>query len=125
MELLGSIGIDPKLLLAQAVNFVLLLILLHWLLYRPLMRRIEKDERELEEARTQSERLEQRKNAFEERRRKEQLHAQKEIRKTIHEAETIAETLKQQAREEIQREKQAVIAQIKSRLKEIEHGIKK
>ena len=53
MEILGKLGIDIKLLIAQIINFGLLLWLLKKFLYAPIVRRIEKDERELNEAKIQ------------------------------------------------------------------------
>jgi len=43
MELLGKLGVDPRLLLAQIVNFGLLLLILNKFLYKPLIKKIEKD----------------------------------------------------------------------------------
>ena len=57
MEILNQIGIDGKLLLAQAVNFLILLFLLHRFAYKPMLAflekrsdRIEKGLRDAEEA---------------------------------------------------------------------------
>jgi len=57
MEILTQIGIDGKLLLAQAVNFLLLLFLMHRFAYKPMLsflekrtERIEKGLRDAEEA---------------------------------------------------------------------------
>lgn len=57
MEILTQIGIDGKLLLAQAVNFLILLFLLHRFAYRPMLsflekrtERIEKGLKDAEEA---------------------------------------------------------------------------
>jgi F-type H+-transporting ATPase subunit b len=57
MEILEQIGIDGKLLLAQAVNFLILLFLLHRFAYKPMLSflekrsdRIEKGLRDAEEA---------------------------------------------------------------------------
>ena len=61
MEILGKLGIDIKLLIAQIINFGLLLWLLKKFLYVPIVRRIEKDERELNEAKIQTEVLEKEK----------------------------------------------------------------
>ena len=64
MELLGNLGIDVSLLIAQMINFGLLLWLLTKFLYRPIVKRIEKDEKELKQARIQKKELEQQKNSF-------------------------------------------------------------
>ena len=62
MEFLKNLGIDVKLLIAQIINFGLLLWLLKKLLYKPFIKRIEKDEKERESARVENENLEKKKN---------------------------------------------------------------
>ena len=52
MEFLGKIGVDFKLLIAQIINFLVLLWLLKILLYKPILKRLEeraKKAREIEE----------------------------------------------------------------------------
>jgi F-type H+-transporting ATPase subunit b len=121
MEFLGSLGIDIRLLIAQMVNFGLLLWLLTKFLYKPIIKRIEKDESELKQARVQREELARQKNAFEEQKKREVIEAKKRAQEIIKEAEEVAEEIKRRARAEAEQEKQAVIRQIKSRLSEIEH----
>ncbi|MBI4272627.1 F0F1 ATP synthase subunit B [Candidatus Uhrbacteria bacterium] len=61
MEALGKLGIDVRLLIAQALNFAILLFLLHRFLYKPLLAMLEKRremiEKSVEEARAISEKL--------------------------------------------------------------------
>ncbi|HDH31328.1 MAG TPA: hypothetical protein ENH26_00980, partial [Candidatus Wolfebacteria bacterium] len=71
MEFLGNLGIDIKLLIAQIINFGLLLWLLTKFLYKPIIKRIEKDETELKQAQIQKKELEQQKNTFVEQKKKE------------------------------------------------------
>ena len=47
-ELFSQLGIDPKLLLAQGVNFVILLIVLTKFVYKPLMKMIEERRKKIE-----------------------------------------------------------------------------
>lgn len=124
MEFLGNLGIDVKLLIAQIINFGLLLLLLAKFLYKPIIKRIEKDETELEQAKIQSKKLEQQKNSFEEQKNKEMAQAKKQAQAIIKEAENIAKEIKKRARDDAEEEKQAVIKQIKSRLFGIEHAEK-
>ena len=122
MELLGSLGIDWKLLIAQIINFALLLWLLAKFLYKPIIKRIEKDEMELKQARTKKSELDREQEAFTEQKRKDMAEAKQRSREIIKEAESIAQEIKKRARQEAEQEKQAVIKQIKSRLAEIEHA---
>jgi len=124
MEFLGNLGIDIKLLIAQMINFGLLLWLLTKFLYKPIIRRIEKDETELKQAQIQKEEMEQQKNAFANQKKKEIAESKERAQKIIKEAENIAQEIKKQVKQEAEKEKQAVIKQIKSRLSDIEYAEK-
>ncbi len=124
MEILGKIGIDVKLLAAQIVNFGLLLWILKRFLYKPILERIEKDEKELNEALAEKESLEKDKDAFVEQQKKESGEAHDEAKKIIAEAEEISEKIKEKAQKEAEKEKEATIKQIHSRLKELEDAKK-
>jgi F-type H+-transporting ATPase subunit b len=122
MEFLGSLGIDIKLLVAQMINFGLLLWLLARFVYRPIIKRIEKDETELKQAQIQKKELEQQRIVFTQKEKNEIARAKQRAREIIKEAEGIAQKIKDQARREAEQEKQAIIKQIRSRLSEIEHA---
>lgn len=47
-ELVNQLGIDPKLLLAQGVNFLILLFVLTKFVYKPLMKMVEERRRKIE-----------------------------------------------------------------------------
>ena len=47
-ELFSQLGIDPKLLLAQGVNFVILLVVLTKFVYKPLMKMVEERRKKIE-----------------------------------------------------------------------------
>jgi len=122
MEFLGNLGIDIKLLIAQIVNFGVLLWLLSKFLYKPIVRRIEKDKIELSLAIEEKEKIEAEKEALAQYKKKETTKSKKRAREIIIEAEAIAESIEKKAHEESAREKQAVIKQIRSRLSEIKDG---
>jgi len=124
MNFLGSLGIDIKLLIAQMINFGLLLWLVTKFLYKPIIRRIEKDEIELKQAQIQKEKLGQEKNTFDNQKKNEIVEAKNHAREIIKEAENIAKEIKKHAKKETEREKQAVIKQIQARLTEIDHAQK-
>jgi F-type H+-transporting ATPase subunit b len=121
MELLGHLGIDIRLLIAQIINFGLLLWLLTIFLYRPLLKQIEEGETELEQSSTERMALDQQQADFEAQKKKEMAEAHQRVQSIIAEAETTAEEIRTRARDEAEKEKQAVIRQIKSRLSESEH----
>lgn len=122
MEFLGNLGIDIKLLIAQMVNFGVLLWLLSKFLYKPIVRRIEKDKKELSLAIEEKENIEAEREALAQHKKEETAKSKKRAKEIIKEAKVIAESIEKKAREESAQEKQAVIKQIRSRLSEIKDG---
>ncbi len=116
MEFLGNLGIDVKLLIAQVVNFGLLLWLLSKFLYRPIIERIEKDEAELKEAQTLREKLEREKAALEERKRRERIELERRVGEIVKEARDIATEIEKEAREKTEKEAAEIIRQTKEKL---------
>ncbi len=113
MELLGKLEVDGHLLLAQVVNFGLLVFLLSFFLYKPLLRRIEEDEQKLKEAERIRAVIEQEKDAEAALLRRAHERAEAIIR----EAERIAQAMREEAAKEIAREKDRAIAQIHRQLR--------
>lgn len=120
MGLFSSIGLDWKLLLAQMVNFGLLLWLLTRFLYKPIVARIEKDEQILKKAREGARALERKEKDFAREKEQGVTEAKQRAKEIIQEAENLAVDIKGRARAEADQEKRAVIRQIHTRLKEIE-----
>ncbi len=124
MEFLGKLGIDIKLLIAQLINFGLLLWLLKKFLYNPIIKRIEKDEEKLKQAQLEGKKLEGEKSAFARQQKEELGKSHERVNHIIAEAEEIAEDIRKRARKEAEEEKQKTIKQIHSRLKEMENDKK-
>jgi len=125
MEFLGKLGVDVNLLIAQIINFGLLVLLLKKFLYSPIIKRIEEDEKKLKEAQTQKELLEKEKEDFETYKNKTVKEAHSKAEKIINEAEDVAENIKKRYEEEAKTEKGKVIKQIHERLTEIEKSDEK
>jgi len=133
MEFLGKVGINFNLLIAQMINFGLLLIILTKLLYKPIIKKVEKDEQELKEAKIQKEKLEKEKEIFLKDKQKEIAEAKKLSREIIEKAEIIAKEIKKRAQKEAEETKNKMIQQAKIQLesqkeafkKEIERTVKK
>ncbi len=124
MKLLGSLGIDIKLLVAQIINFGLLLWLLKKLLYGPIVRRIEKDESEFEKVEKAKEEIKREKAMFAKQQREELRQAHSQARQIIEEAEEIAQQIKAKAKEEAQKEAKSLAAMAKNKLALEKFGLK-
>ena len=125
MGFLGSLGIDINLLVAQMINFGLLLWLLSKFLYKPIVEQIEKDESEIKKVREQRGELERGKKDFEKRKRREISEAKKRAREIIREAENIAAEIKSEMREEVEKETRVMIKQSRDKLESMRSEIEK
>ncbi len=121
MSFLGNLGIDVRLLVAQIINFGLLVWLLNRFLYRPVMESIERADEEMRRSQIQKEALEKEKELFREKKEGEISAAKERAKDIIKEAEEVAEEIKKRNRREAEEEKKLVIKQIRSHLAEIEN----
>lgn len=121
MHLLGTLGIDIWLLVAQIINFLFLLWVLNKLVYKPIIKRIEADETALIEVKKAQAQLEIQEKKFEQKNKQMTTRVKNRTRAIINEAEEMALMIRQNAQDEADTEKQAVIAQIKQRLAEVSH----
>ncbi len=86
MEALGKLGIDGRLLIAQIVNFAILLFLLHRFLYKPLLAMLEKRRETIEKSLQEAKSIEQRLASIEEKRHEEIARARSEAHQIIEKA---------------------------------------
>ena len=86
MEILKQFGIDPILLIAQVVNFLILLFILKKLLYKPLLGVLETRKKRIEESLKNAEEIEKRLNEISGREQEAILKSAKEGEKIIKEA---------------------------------------
>lgn len=119
MEFLGKLGIDWQLLIAQIINFGLLVLILAKFLYRPIVNKIEKEEKELKKAKNKLRQLQEKKESLSEKSEKMTKKAKEESRNTIEEAEQVAENIKQKAKKEAEEQKEEILKQAKEEAKQI------
>lgn len=99
MNFFGSIGIDFKLLIAQVINFVILLIILTKFIYKPMMQRLEKDKEELKSAKEKEQELEEKTSEAKKQSSEILTSSRKKAEEIIKEAQKVAEDIKQEAQE--------------------------
>lgn len=88
-----QLGIEPKLLLAQIINFAIIIVVLTKLLYKPILSMLEKRKKEIEENVKFTEKLHQDEEKMNERREKLLMDARKE-------GHAILEEMRKAAKEE-------------------------
>lgn len=133
-ELLAKLGIDWKLLIAQIINFLILLFVLYKFAYGPILAILEKRQKKIEKGLAEAE--EARKKLEESKKRQKEIlqkarHEAKEIVEKAHiQAEKMkseitetakkqAEKIIQEARKDIEMEKEKTISEIKSEIGEL------
>ncbi|OIO53537.1 ATP synthase F0 subunit B [Candidatus Peregrinibacteria bacterium CG08_land_8_20_14_0_20_41_10] len=93
-ELFQKFGIEPTLVLAQVINFVLLVIVLGVLVYKPIMRILDARREKIEKSLKQAKELEERLTKVEEEIRTRRLETEKEAQQVVSEARKTAEKIK-------------------------------
>ena len=134
MELINNLGINGKLLLAQIVNFLILLYVLHRFAYKPILKILNERTRKIEEGLSNSE--EARKKLLEITEKEKQIlnSARKEAHEIINkvqavasadskrlaeESEATSKRMIEEARQEIQREKEQIVKEAKEEIGEL------
>jgi F-type H+-transporting ATPase subunit b len=111
MELLTQLGINWPLLIAQTVNFMIVLGVLTALVYRPLLNLIEERRERVRRAMEQAEQSEAEAVKMAERRREHLKHIDEEGGLLLAEARRKAERLREQTLEQARREAAAIVEQ--------------
>lgn len=125
MDFFNKLGIDWVLLVAQILNFVLLMLLLKRFLYKPIIKRIEKDESELEEAQNKKKMLDEERDTFLRQKKEEINEARKYNQKIITEADDIAKKIMESTREKADDENFRLIKQLRAQLQSHDVTLKK
>jgi F-type H+-transporting ATPase subunit b len=124
-----KLGIEPKLLIAQIVNFLIIVFVLSKLLYKPILSMLAKRKKEIEEGLKLTEKMREEDEKF-------QQKKQKMLETTRAEAAVILEEARKQAKEEekeiiavAHKEAEAIIekgkAEAQRAMTEMEKGVKK
>lgn len=94
MELLHKLGIDWKLLIAQIVNFAILLFVLYKFVYKPVLEMLEKRSKTIEKGIRDAKESEERLVKIEKMREERMAQAEKEIGRLLDQAKNDAEGMK-------------------------------
>ena len=131
---LGSLGIEPSILLAQVINFIILFGLLYLVAYKPLMRMLDERSNKIKESMEQTEYIKEQAELTEKETAKRIQEASQEGQKIIQKAEHAGEEIRQKAKEEasveaerlisraqveIQRERDEAVADLRSQFADL------
>jgi len=105
-----GIGINLPLLLAFVVNFIILLILLSVILYKPVLKTLDERQTKIKDSLEQAERIKQQVVQSEENIKTQLESARKDGQKIVAQAEQIGERLKTEAKEEARHEAESLVS---------------
>lgn len=104
MELLQTLGIEPKLLLAQIVNFAILLLILWKVAYKPLLSIMKDRSERIEKSLHDAEALQKERAAWAQEHERLVASAKQETRQMVIEAKEQAEQLRVHMKEQVEQE---------------------
>jgi len=105
-----ALGIEPKLLLAQVVNFLIIVVVLNVLLYKPILSMLEKRKKEIEEGLSFTEKMRQENEVVEQKKAKIIADSRKEGQQIIEEAHKTAKVEGKQILEEARKTAEEIVA---------------
>lgn len=123
-----ALGIEPKLLLAQVVNFLIIVAVLNVLLYKPILSMLEKRKKEIEEGLEYTEKMRRENEVIEQKKakiiaesrtegqeiiREAQKHAKVEEKQILEEARIAAEDIIEKGKLTAQREKESMLKDVR------------
>ncbi len=118
MELITTLGIDWKLLIVQLLNFLLLIGVLTFLLYRPILRVLDERKERIKQAMEDAKKMEQQRKDLEKWRTEEMKKIDQEAGKVLDETRKQAELMKKEMMENAQNEANQIVEKAKKQLDE-------
>ena len=118
MELLQKLGIDWRLLIAQIINFLILLLILYKFLYKPILHLLENRKEKIEKSLRDALKLEEELTKTKEFKEQELGKAKREAQQIIEQTQKNAETLGQELKEKTKKEVEKLVIEAKSRVAE-------
>ncbi|MBI4558858.1 MAG: F0F1 ATP synthase subunit B [Candidatus Hydrogenedentes bacterium] len=116
MEFFTQLGIDWRLLLAQAINFIILLAVLYKLLYRPVIRLLDERAAKVSRSLKQAEEIEQRLGEVNEQSKQTLALAHRDAERIITEGRAEAEQQRRAGIERTREESERLIAEARERI---------
>lgn len=111
-----ELGIDPKLLIAQLINFVVLLFLLKKFLYTPILNMLDKRRKEIDEGLKLAEKMRSEEEKLEEKHKKVIDTARKEAKEIVEEAKKQAKVQTKEIVEKAHKDAADIVAKAKEQV---------
>lgn len=111
-----ALGIDPALLISQIVNFLLLLLVLRFLLYKPILNMLQERREKIKEGLQYAERVKEEAAAEREKHQKELEEARRKAEEAIAQASRISEQEREKIVAEAQEEAHRILEQARAEI---------
>ena len=116
-EIFAKLGLDTKLIIAQIVNFILLLIILRRFAYKPVLNMLEKRADTIDKSLKQAKKIKEELQKTEDDRRKEMKKAREEYNVLIAEAKATGEQKKEEMTKEARQKTEEIITKAKEEIR--------
>jgi F-type H+-transporting ATPase subunit b len=117
MEGLSGLGINVPTLLAQIVNVVILLVVLYFVAYKPVMRMLDERSKRIKDSMEEADAIKEQAVRAEEEVKKQLAAASKEGRKRIDQSVKAGEEIREKAKQGARQEAEALIARAREEIK--------
>ena len=115
-EAFGALGINVPGLIAQIINFSLLLALLYFVLYKPILRRLDERSARIQESLEQAELIQQKAEQADQEFQRRLEEGRREAQALVAQAEQAGQRLKEGARQGARQEAEALIERARSQI---------
>lgn len=122
MEIFKDFGVNPILLVAQIINFLIILFVLKKFMYKPVLNMLKKREDQIKEGITNAEKAEKKLLDAEEKERRVLTSAQEKADKLVNDAKLEAAEIKTNAEESARTEAEKIIAQARETIAQEEQA---
>lgn len=116
MEGLAGLGINVPTLLAQIVNVVILLVVLYFVAYKPVMRMLDERSKRIKDSMDQADAIKEQAARTEEEVKKQLEAASREGQKRIAQAVKVGEEMREKTRQSARQEAEAIITQARGEI---------
>ncbi|MBI4653063.1 F0F1 ATP synthase subunit B [Candidatus Kuenenbacteria bacterium] len=117
-QLFHNLGIEPLLLIAQVVNFLLLFFILKKFLYNPVIKMLNERTKKIEKSLKEAKEIEEKRIEIEEQKTKEILKARKEAEQILEKSKEIGEKIKIEMNIEAEQKAQEIILKARQEIKQ-------
>jgi F-type H+-transporting ATPase subunit b len=116
MKLLTALGLDYKILIAQLINFALLLVILYKIGYKPILKFTDERKKKIAKGLDDAKNAEEAYTNAKEQQTELIVHARKEAQKILEESKVVSEKQRQESLQKTKEEVQKVVEQSKKKI---------